>query len=201
MAPLQLGEGGMRRIVVRLAARPARAGCSPCMDGKVLPGRASLSGRRFRPWHTIVAVDNLLQRAAMSLALAMLTGLLASCTTEPVRDSETTPVPRGRILAPQYLDAAPGTGAVAVKRDPGLMAGGCLMELLLDEQPVADLKRRERIALHLPDGDHLLGVRAVCPLGGHGLSEVRAQVSSDVALTFRIGVTSSGDAFIQPTKF
>jgi hypothetical protein len=75
------------------------------------------------------------------------------------------------------------------------------MQLLLDEQPVAELKRLERIVLHLPAGDHLLGVRPVCPLWAHGLSEVTAHVTPDAALSFRIGVTSDGDAFINPTKF
>lgn len=126
---------------------------------------------------------------------------LSSCTTQPVTDAETSPVPRNRVLAPQYLEAAPGTGVVAVKRDPGFMAGGCRMQLLLDEEPVAELKQAERIVLHLPVGDHLLGVRPVCPLLARGLSEVAARVTLGAALSFRIGVTSGGDAFINPTKF
>jgi hypothetical protein len=110
-------------------------------------------------------------------------------------------VPRDRILAPQYIEAAPDSGVVAVKRDPGFMSGGCRMQLLFDEQPVAELKQAERIVLHLPARDHLLGVRAVCPLGARGLSEVAAHVTPDAGLSFRIGVTSGGDAFINPTKF
>src|ERR1700724_1053567 len=102
---------------------------------------------------------------------------LVGCTTEPVRDSETTLVPTDRILAPQYLEPAPSTGVVAVKPGPGFMSGGCKMRLLVDEQPVADLKRSERVVLHLPVGDRLLGVRPVCPLGASGLSEVAAHVT------------------------
>lgn len=127
--------------------------------------------------------------------------LVAGCATEPVPDAETSPVPRDRVLAPQYLEAAPGTGVVEVKRDPGFLAGGCRMQLLFDEQPLAELKTAERIVLHLPAGDHLLGVRPVCPLGAHGLSEVAAHVTPEASLRFRIGVTGSGDAIINPTKF
>lgn len=127
--------------------------------------------------------------------------VLAGCATEPVTDAETSPVPRERVLAPQYLEAAPGTGVVAVKRDPGFMSGGCRMQLLFDEQPVAELNRAERIVLHLPVGDHLLGVRPICPLGGHGLSEANARISPEAPLSYRIGVTGGGDAVINPTKF
>jgi len=76
------------------------------------------------------------------------------------------------------------------------------MEVLFDGQPVADLKTAERVVLHLPPGDHLLGVRPVCPIGGtHGLSEVAARIAPDVPLSFRIGVTAEGGAFINPTKY
>ena len=68
-----------------------------------------------------------------------------------------------RILAQQYLEPAPSTGVVAVKRDPGFMAGGCKMRLLVDEQRVTDLKTSERVVLHVPVGDRLLGIRGVCP--------------------------------------
>ena len=75
------------------------------------------------------------------------------------------------------------------------------MRLLVDEQPAAELKTAERVVLHIPIGDRILSVKPICPLGGRGLAEVSAHVAADVPLSFRIGVTSSGDVFIDPTRY
>jgi len=125
--------------------------------------------------------------------------LLCGCATNPTPDAETRPVPPQRILNPAFLQVQPNTGVVAVKRDPGFMAGGSYTELLVDEHPVARLKTTERLVLHLPLGEHVLSARPVCPLGSHGLAEVTVTVRADTAASYRIGVGSGGDMSIYPT--
>lgn len=127
--------------------------------------------------------------------------LLCSCATNPTPNAETKPVPPQRILNAALLQAQAHTGVVAVKRDPGSMAGGCYTELLVDEHPVARLKAAERLVLHLPLGEHVLSARPVCPLGAHGLAEVAVTVSADAPSSYRIGVGSGGDMAIYPTTF
>src|SRR5579864_1339264 len=124
---------------LRAAINAARSGRSNSAAKRL--GAYHLSACHRAAWPDTAAECTLPTMSARTLILlAVFVVLLASCTTEPIADSETTPVPRERILAPQYLEAAPNTGAVAVKRDPGLFGVACRMRLLLDEQPVAELK-------------------------------------------------------------
>jgi hypothetical protein len=97
--------------------------------------------------------------------ITVIAATVAGCATAPIPDAETSLVPRDRVLNPAYLEAEPNTGVVAVKRDPGLMAGGCKFEILVDAQPVAQLKTSERVVLHLPVGDHNLGCGPSVPWG------------------------------------
>ena len=134
-----------------------------------------------------------------TVAVAMFAGLLASCASQPVPDAQTRAVPPDRISAPKYLDPAPNTGTVTVKRDSGFMGGGCAFQLM-DAAPVADLRTAERVVLHLPLGDHVLSVQPHGICSG-GVPEVQAHVTAAAPLSFRIGVGSSGDLAIYPTKF
>lgn len=76
--------------------------------------------------------------------------------THPVPDSETHPPPAERVLAPAYLEAAPGTGVVSVKRDAGWEA--CTLQFRVDTRPVVLLRASERVILHFPPGKHLVSV-------------------------------------------
>src|SRR5437588_11402647 len=66
-----------------------------------------------------------------TVAVAMFAGLLASCASQPVPDAQTRAVPPDRISAPKYLDPAPNTGTVTVKRDSGFMGGGCAFQRMV----------------------------------------------------------------------
>ena len=125
---------------------------------------------------------------------------LSGCATSPVPDSETKPVPSDRIIAPKYLEAAPDTGIVTVKRDRGVGGSACSIRFFVDAQPVADLRTSERVVLHLPVGEHVLSAHPNGMCGG-GLREVRATVASSAALSFRNGYGGSGDLSINPTMF
>lgn len=135
------------------------------------------------------------------LTLAVIAAALAGCATEPIPDSETSLIPRDRVLIPAYLDAASNTGVVTVKRDAGFLASGCKLEILVDAQAAVQLKRAELVVLHLPIGDHNLGVRPVCPLPGGGLSETQAHVTAATPLRYRVGVPAGGGVLINPTSF
>lgn len=122
---------------------------------------------------------------------------LTGCATHPIPDSDTRSVPTERVLAPQYLEAAPSTGIVTVKRDAGFMGSMNTAELLMDAQPVAELRRAERIVLHLPIGEHVLSAKVALS----NLAEVSAIVKADSPLNFRIGISGAGDLSIVPTRF
>jgi hypothetical protein len=127
---------------------------------------------------------------------------VGSCASHPVPDAETHPPPPERILVPSYLEAAPGTGVVTVKRDAGWKAGICSMHLLVDTQPVADLRTSERVVLHLPPGEHVLSVKggASCWLGS-ALVETQVTVAPERPVSVRLSVNESGEILIAPTKF
>lgn len=126
----------------------------------------------------------------------------AGCATQPVPDSETTPVPRARIRHPAYMDAAPGTGTLSIKRDPGFVYSGCDVTLLLDAIPIADIAQGERTVLHIPPGDHVLSAipsgRGLCK--GGNIPEVAISLSAGESAAYRIAVTQGGLA-IGPTAF
>ena len=86
----------------------------------------------------------------------MLTVLGGCPATHPVPDSDTHPPPPERILASAYLEAAPGTGVVSVKRDAGWEA--CTLQVRVAGRPVALLRAAESVTLHLPPGKHVVSV-------------------------------------------
>lgn len=95
-------------------------------------------------------------------ALACL--LLAACSTSPITSSEAQPPTE--MLAPELLTPAPGTGEVVILRDKGLSGSGCLHQVSINGRHVATLDNHEGVTLHLPAGQHVIGIafgRALCP--------------------------------------
>jgi hypothetical protein len=138
----------------------------------------------------------------MKALVPLLILALAACATQPVPDFETMPVPVKRILNQVYLNPGPRSGQVSVKRDSGLRGAACSIRVLIDAQPVVDLRRAEKIILHLPAGDHVLsatGTTGLC--SGAGVPEVRATVREGDEITFRVGHGMNGDLTISQTAF
>lgn len=115
--------------------------------------------------------------------------LLAGCSTTPVSLSEATPVPQDRHLA--YKHAGDNTGAVVVRRDSGIQSSMCATQILVNGRIAAYIRTGERITLHLPAGDFILGAVADSICAG-GLVELRAQATPGTPQHFRIGYDSNG---------
>src|SRR3974390_2972168 len=95
-----------------------------------------------------------------ALRVVWVTGMLlvvVGCqATHPVADADTHPPPPEQILAPDYLEAAPGTGVVSVTRDAGSEGSACSLQVRVDTRPVAVLRPSERVVLHLRPGKRIL---------------------------------------------
>jgi hypothetical protein len=131
----------------------------------------------------MTAINNRVALAAICLQL------LAACSTTPVSLSEATPVPPDRHLA--YKQAGNNTGAVVVRRDSGIQSSMCATQILVNGQIAAYIRTGERITLHLPAGDFILGAVADSICAG-GLVELRAQATPGTPQYFRVGYDSNG---------
>jgi hypothetical protein len=144
------------------------------------------------------------------LRVVWVTGMLmvvGGCSgTHPVPDSDTHSPPPERILAPAYLEAAPGTGVVSVKRDAGSEGSACTLQVRVDARPVALLRTSERVILHLPPGKHVVSVTGeggnVCGPSTPDLAEMRAvqvTVAPEHPVDVRVGFDWTGRISIHPT--
>lgn len=95
---------------------------------------------------------------------------LGGCATHLVPMSETTPVPKERILAQGVTTPASGRQRVTVVRNAGaLFAGGVSVDVLVDGDRTAAIRTSEALSLYLPPGEHLLttkvgGITASVPV-------------------------------------
>ena len=125
---------------------------------------------------------------------------IGGCATRPVSNAEAVNVPMERIVDSRYLQNAPNTGQVTVKRDSGFGGSACSSRIFVNAKPVADLRTSEKVVLYLPEGEYVISAwpNSIC---GGGMSEVRATVKSGGELNFRVGYGSNGDFSINATAF
>jgi hypothetical protein len=116
--------------------------------------------------------------------------------------------PPERILAPEYLQAAPGTGAVSVTRDAGSAGSACDIQVRLSGRPLAILRPSERVVLHLKPGQHILSTTEAesssgsCQIHTPTYSEmhtVTVTVSTEHPVGVRIGFDSTSRPFLTAT--
>jgi hypothetical protein len=110
------------------------------------------------------------------------------------------PVPADRLLAADLAKPVPGSGTLIVKRDSGLSNGACNFRLFIDGRPFADIGTSERVQIHAPAGEHIIGARAngICFAGN---AEAMTTLAAGQTKTFRVGVGSGGEIRLQPTAF
>lgn len=97
------------------------------------------------------------------LAAALLAGIVG-CATPPSSTDSAVHVPADRVVDSSVLRATPGTGQVTVQRDSGAGSDAgyglaCFARISVDGKPVADLRNREKVVMHLPAGNHVFSVR------------------------------------------
>lgn len=136
----------------------------------------------------------------LTLALCGLV-LVSGCATDPIPTSEAAPVPSERILTTKFSRPGQGTGEVIVKRDVSIGGYGCSWRVFVNGGAVADLRPAEKVVLHLPTGDHILGAEPVGAICGGRMSEVKTTVKAGETATFRVGFGNAGEFYINPTAF
>ena len=100
---------------------------------------------------------------------------------------------------PAYLEAAPGTGVVSVKRDAGWEA--CTLQVRVDTRPVALLRASETVILHLPPGKHVVSTTEEEGGGGEcgprlpgeaEMQSLQVTVAPEHQFDVRVGFGSTG---------
>lgn len=125
---------------------------------------------------------------------------LHGCATTPVPTDQASLVPAERIINKSYIEKREGTGELIVKRDEGFGGSACTSRVYVNALPIADIWTSEKVIMHLPAGDYIVGAEPNSICGG-GLSEASASISVGKKLVFRIGYGSNGDYRILPTAF
>ncbi len=129
----------------------------------------------------------------MRTTIFVLFGILGGCASQP------SPVPTAGES--RYLQAAPGSGSVSIKRDTADLVA-CSLVVLVDDVPAADLGLAERVVLHLPAGDHVLSVkeRASAQCRGVSVPKAQAQISAGGFSGYQVSM-ANGAIAITPTAF
>lgn len=137
---------------------------------------------------------------AVAVTLFLSSAVLVGCATSPVSNSEATPVPASRVLAPELLAQRPNAARITVKRDSGFMGSACAYKVFMDGRPVVLLRGGERVDLYVDPGQHVLGTFADGICGG-GAAEVEASVSAGQWKSYRIASGQDGTLQFMPTAF
>jgi hypothetical protein len=128
------------------------------------------------------------------IIVAMWTG---SCTTSPVKTSESRLVPPSRLLPAfsRVSQASPHKTAVTIIRDSGSLNVGNRVKLFIDGAPIALLWSGERVEVFLSPGYHIFGVE------GELMSTLDETSSSlDAGHSYHFRITPGESSFkIQPT--
>lgn len=96
------------------------------------------------------------------------------------------------------LAARPGTVALVIKRDSGFVGAGCNAKVFVNGSAVADLATSEKIVVHLPPGQHMLGARHNC-MGD--FAELAVVVQPSAPRSYRISTGANGAFALQQTAF
>lgn len=126
--------------------------------------------------------------------------VLSACASRPISSALSIPVPIERILDATYLQAAPGTGEVTVKRDSGFIGSVCSSRIFVDGRPVADIRIEEKVVLYIPEGDHILSAWPTGVCGGE-MADIEVTIKAGTQSSFRVGYGSGTDFFIYPAAF
>lgn len=104
--------------------------------------------------------------------------LLSGCATDPVSNSQATPV---KALA--YASPIENGATLIVKRDSGFMGAACKTTVHLDGQKVASLGPADLVTLYIPVGEHIVGAvnGGVC---GGAVSESGFTVTANATKTY-----------------
>lgn len=136
----------------------------------------------------------------MKTASALLCAVVvAGCSTQPVATSKTTPVPADRVLSTAYSKPAKDSGTLVVKRDSGLIGSGCNWTVSINGGDIAVLASEESVALYLPPGEAIVGVRPKVALCAGALIETEVMIHPGRVKALRLSVDWTGTFRLSPT--
>lgn len=139
-------------------------------------------------------------RCATGMQVALLV-MLAACATTEVETLKAPAVAHNRdFVGGELQTGRPGKSTLIIKRDRGVQGLACYLRILVDEMPVADLDRGEKVVLHPDPGDHVLGVSPTSGVCGGGYAGATASLVAGQTATFRVGFGFGiGNVFLQGT--
>lgn len=138
-----------------------------------------------------------MQKIALIAALLL---SISGCATEPMATSAAAPVPQTRMLAADLARPTVGSASLIMKRDSGLNNVACNFRLFVDGRPFADIAAGEKVQIHVPAGEHILGARSngICLAGN---AETVTTLAGGQTRTYRVSVGAGGELKLQPTAF
>lgn len=125
----------------------------------------------------------------------------AACSTQPVSNSESKPIPAEQLLDAAQTKEFAGSARLVVKRDPSLArVGGCVQTIFLNAKPVAELRQGEIVTFYVQPGDHIVSSKTeyIC---GNATVEMLARAKVGETFTVRISMDGDGRHHLSPTAF
>lgn len=122
-----------------------------------------------------------------------MSALATACVSDSPRTDGYTAVPPERLHAPQYLQPFPGTAEITIKKiGGGLLENSCFGRLFVENNPIAEMHRREQIVLHLAHGQYSISYipQGLCQ-GKRAAIEIQVQANETRA--FQIHNGGNGD--------
>lgn len=134
------------------------------------------------------------------LVLAALIPLVVGCAIKPVSNEKAKPIPTKRIIDATFFTKQNDNVQVVIKRDQGHVGSACTTKILIDGQPVANLRMSEKMEIYLSPEQHIISSLPQGMCGG-GIVELQIDLSSKKPANFRVGFDASATHRIQPTVF
>jgi hypothetical protein len=123
---------------------------------------------------------------SLRLMAAVVYGTLSACATEPISSDAATPVTaENRLL---YLHESADTVPITIVRDQGVLGGMFAVKLLVNDAVAAHVGNGEKVTLHMPPGEYVLGA----VMGFSPLVEIEANVQQGRPRSYRIGIHPNG---------
>ena len=125
---------------------------------------------------------------------------LTGCATGPIAISDAVPIPQERISNIEITKSKDGTGSVLFKRDSGFIGSACVLRLMVDGKPFADIQGGEKIQVYLAPGKHILGAKGtgIC-FDSH--TETEVTITAGKTEVYRATAGAGGIISLHPTAF
>lgn len=135
-----------------------------------------------------------------NIYLALFTLFITGCVIKPVSNDDAKIVPNKRMLDGAYFIKDDSKVFVVIKRDQGHVGSACTTKILIDGNPVVNLRMSEKIMIYLSPEQHIISSipQGVC---GGGIAELQIDLTSTKPATFRVGYDGNATHKIQPTVF